>query len=51
MDGGDGWFLYIQYNDNTISHFCGYGGFEDEFPNSYEFFKKELTEFTDLKKI
>ena len=51
MDGGGGWALYLQYSDNTVSHFCGTGSmYEGGHPDTYGSFIKELTDFVDSKK-
>jgi len=46
QDGWGGWFLYIQYSDNTVSYFCG----NREYPDTYASFIEELTDFVDSKK-
>ena len=51
QDGWGGWFLYIQYSDNTVSYFCGTGSmYEGGHPDTYGSFIKELTDFVDSKK-
>ena len=49
MDGGgsNGWVLYIQYDDNTISRFGGDG---TEYPSGYDTFVEEMIAFTHSKK-
>jgi len=46
VDGWGGWALYLQYSDNTVSHFCG----NAEYPDTYGSFIEELTDFVDSKK-
>jgi len=46
VDDSGGWFLYLQYSDNTVSRFCGNG----EYPDTYGSFIEELTDFVDSKK-
>jgi len=46
VDGGGGWYLFLQYSDNTVSRFHGVR----EYPDTYDSFIEELTDFVDSKK-
>lgn len=49
IDGGGGWTLVIQFSDNTVKRINGFYDGDEEYPENYEEFVKELEEFVDSK--
>ena len=47
VDGGGGWYLFLQYSDNTVSRFHGM----KEYPDTYDSFIRELMDFADSRNI